>query len=219
MPTAPVSSCMSRQQNASTILRWTPPTTHFAHHTSPDHTTHHQHYLYLTSRHNPTGPAKIGQMSAQAVTGCAIKKGENDPAIKPDTEYPTWLFELMNPEPSLAELERAYAAEGLTLEQVRAGRGLIGFNVGSGVDAAAADGNRGSSVCVCDAAYGADSACTLTRNCSSACVCLTDGLALLLFVVCCCCSTRLPPRPQMRRLYRYKNKLRISENNAQRAKS
>jgi len=57
-------------------------------------------------------------MSAQAVTGCAIKKGENDPPIKADSEYPTWLFELLTPEATVAELERLYCTEGLTLPEV-----------------------------------------------------------------------------------------------------
>jgi hypothetical protein len=57
-------------------------------------------------------------MSSEVVTGCAIKKGENDPAIKPDMEYPAWLFELMQPEASLQELERVYKAEGLALNEV-----------------------------------------------------------------------------------------------------
>lgn len=65
------------------------------------------------------GPAKIGQMSAQAVTGCAIKKGENDPPIKADSEYPTWLFELLTPEATVAELERLYCTEGLTLPEMK----------------------------------------------------------------------------------------------------
>jgi hypothetical protein len=57
-------------------------------------------------------------MSAEAVTGCAIKKGESDPAIKPDTEYPPWLFELIKPDVSMMELERMYASEGLALQDV-----------------------------------------------------------------------------------------------------
>lgn len=71
--------------------------------------------------HDPpaAGPAAIGKMSSEVVTGCAIKKGESDPAIKPDTEYPAWLFELMQPAASLAELERVYKAEGLALNGVR----------------------------------------------------------------------------------------------------
>lgn len=67
------------------------------------------------------GPAKTGQLSSEVVTGCAIKKGESDPVIMPDAEYPAWLFELMTPEPTVAELERMYASEGLTLPQVGAG--------------------------------------------------------------------------------------------------
>lgn len=57
-------------------------------------------------------------MSSEVVTGCAIKKGENDPPIKPDSEYPAWLFQLITPEASVAELERAYKTEGLALNEV-----------------------------------------------------------------------------------------------------
>jgi len=35
------------------------------------------------------------------------------------SEYPEWLFKLMIPDPSVAELERMYATEGLDLAQVR----------------------------------------------------------------------------------------------------
>jgi large subunit ribosomal protein L54 len=71
------------------------------------------------------GPAKTGSLSAEVVTGVAIRKGESDPPILPDSEYPAWLFELMKPEPSVAELERMYKAEGLELHQVRAGGSLL----------------------------------------------------------------------------------------------
>jgi hypothetical protein len=57
-------------------------------------------------------------MSAEAVTGVAIKKGESDPAIKPDDQYPAWLFSMIQPEASVMELERMYATEGLALHEV-----------------------------------------------------------------------------------------------------
>jgi hypothetical protein len=57
-------------------------------------------------------------MSAEAVTGAAIKKGETDPALKPDDQYPTWLFSMIQPEASVMELERMYATEGLALHEV-----------------------------------------------------------------------------------------------------
>jgi hypothetical protein len=75
--------------------------------------------MHITCNTPPAaGPAAIGKMSSEVVTGCAIKKGENDPAIKPDAEYPAWLFQLMQPEASLAELERVYKADGLALDEV-----------------------------------------------------------------------------------------------------
>eukprot|EP00879_Flechtneria_rotunda_P008820 GHRR01009238.1.p1 GENE.GHRR01009238.1~~GHRR01009238.1.p1 ORF type:complete len:124 (+),score=33.20 GHRR01009238.1:53-424(+) len=65
------------------------------------------------------GPAKIGQMSSEVVAGCAIRKGESDPPIKPDSAYPAWLFDMLKPEPTVAELERMYATEGLELPQLK----------------------------------------------------------------------------------------------------
>ncbi|KAF8060090.1 hypothetical protein HT031_005029 [Scenedesmus sp. PABB004] len=65
------------------------------------------------------GPARVGGLSPGAATGVAIRKGEADPPILPDAEYPDWLFKLLQPEPTVAELERAYAAEGLPLPQLK----------------------------------------------------------------------------------------------------
>eukprot|EP00775_Hariotina_reticulata_P009655 gene9655-9815_t len=65
------------------------------------------------------GPAKTGQLSTESVTGLAIKKGEQDPKVLPDSEYPQWLFHMIVPDPSVAELERVYAAEGLNLAQAQ----------------------------------------------------------------------------------------------------
>ncbi|KIY94463.1 hypothetical protein MNEG_13499 [Monoraphidium neglectum] len=65
------------------------------------------------------GPAKVGELSATAATGVAIRKGESDPPILPDDQYPDWLFGLMTPEPSTAELQRLYEQDGLTLPQMK----------------------------------------------------------------------------------------------------
>lgn len=68
----------------------------------------------------------MGELSSKVATGVAIRKGEADPPILPDDQYPPWLFELMAPEPSTAELQRLYEQDGLTLGQVRLrGRGAI----------------------------------------------------------------------------------------------
>lgn len=65
------------------------------------------------------GPAKIGDLSKTHATGVAIRKGESDPPILPDDQYPPWLFDLMTPEPTTAELQRLYDQDGLTLEQMK----------------------------------------------------------------------------------------------------
>ena len=40
--------------------------------------------------------------------GLNIMKGGADPEIKPDSEYPDWVFELHKPKPTLAELQARY---------------------------------------------------------------------------------------------------------------
>lgn len=52
-------------------------------------------------------------------TGVAIRKGESDPKLLPDDQYPPWLFELLTPEPSTAELQRQYEQDRLTLGQMK----------------------------------------------------------------------------------------------------
>lgn len=65
------------------------------------------------------GPAKIGELSKEVATGVAIRKGESDPKLLPDDQYPPWLFELLTPEPSTAELQRQYEQDRLTLGQMK----------------------------------------------------------------------------------------------------
>uniref|UniRef100_A0A061SFU4 Large ribosomal subunit protein mL54 n=1 Tax=Tetraselmis sp. GSL018 TaxID=582737 RepID=A0A061SFU4_9CHLO len=47
-----------------------------------------------------------GHLSATEVTGCNIFKDGSDPPILPDDQYPSWLWELATPGPTLNELER-----------------------------------------------------------------------------------------------------------------
>jgi large subunit ribosomal protein L54 len=64
----------------------------------------------------------VGELSSKVATGVAIRKGESDPPLLPDDQYPPWLFELMTPEPTTAELQRLYEqgeGEGLTLAQMK----------------------------------------------------------------------------------------------------
>lgn len=48
-----------------------------------------------------------------------MRKGESDPPLLPDDQYPAWLWELATPEPSTAELQRLYEQDGLTLPQMK----------------------------------------------------------------------------------------------------
>ena len=65
------------------------------------------------------GPKKTGELSKDTATGVAILKGQNDPPLKADSEYPAWLFKLLETEATVVELQRAYEGPGLTLSQVR----------------------------------------------------------------------------------------------------
>lgn len=60
----------------------------------------------------------MGELSSQVATGVAIRKGESDPPLLPDDQYPAWLWGLLTPEPTTAELQRMYEAGGLDLPQV-----------------------------------------------------------------------------------------------------
>lgn len=61
----------------------------------------------------------FGSLSSDKATGVALKKGEEDPPILPDDQYPPWLFTLMDPQPTVNELQRVYETEGLNLDQLK----------------------------------------------------------------------------------------------------
>ena len=65
------------------------------------------------------GPPKTGELSTTVATGVALRKGEADPPLKPDADYPPWLFELLTPEPTVQALAREYEKDGLTAPQMR----------------------------------------------------------------------------------------------------
>ena len=84
------------------------------------------------------GPAKTGELTRDVVPGLAVNKGDPEPSLKPDSEYPSWLWTLLGdqaagaeasasaasaslpPTASAAELQRAYdRGAGLSLEQMR----------------------------------------------------------------------------------------------------
>ena len=60
------------------------------------------------------GGAKVAESAAAAndlesvVRGLNILKDGQDPVVKPDSEYPDWVFELHKPLPSLEELSDKY---------------------------------------------------------------------------------------------------------------
>jgi hypothetical protein len=84
----------------------------------------------------PAGPAKVGPLSGEVVTGLSVKKGAADPPLLPDGDYPEWLWGLLDPPPTTAELQRKYEKEGLTLAEVR--RWQCQHGVGSTTQAAGA---------------------------------------------------------------------------------
>ncbi len=46
-------------------------------------------------------------------------KGEQDPKLLPDSEYPAWLFKLLDAAPATGELQKTYEGAGLNMLQVR----------------------------------------------------------------------------------------------------
>ena len=61
--------------------------------------------------------AAFASLTNDTVTGLNMLKKGSDPAIKPDTEYPDWLWALAEPEKTLSELRRV-DEESLTLGEV-----------------------------------------------------------------------------------------------------
>ncbi|KAL6748483.1 mitochondrial ribosomal protein L37-domain-containing protein [Haematococcus lacustris] len=64
------------------------------------------------------GPRRPGQLSTTKATGCALMKGEEDPPLKPDSEYPDWLWKLLDPQPTGKELFATYQGHGLSMQQL-----------------------------------------------------------------------------------------------------
>ena len=69
----------------------------------------------------------MAELSKEVATGCGLMKGEADPPLKPDSEYPAWLFELLEPRATTRELAKAYNENGLTLTEVRRSRCAAGI--------------------------------------------------------------------------------------------
>eukprot|EP00252_Welwitschia_mirabilis_P006123 TRINITY_DN16856_c0_g1_i1.p1 TRINITY_DN16856_c0_g1~~TRINITY_DN16856_c0_g1_i1.p1 ORF type:complete len:131 (+),score=14.17 TRINITY_DN16856_c0_g1_i1:19-411(+) len=51
-------------------------------------------------------PTLSKEVISKTVVGANINKEGSDPAIKPDSEYPDWLWTLLDKEPSLSSLKR-----------------------------------------------------------------------------------------------------------------
>mmetsp|Transcript_9160 Transcript_9160/g.17212 ORF Transcript_9160/g.17212 Transcript_9160/m.17212 type:complete len:119 (-) Transcript_9160:205-561(-) len=60
------------------------------------------------------GPAKVGNLSKEVATGCGVLKGQADPPIRADSEYPSWLWNLLTVQKGKNELEKLYLEEGLS---------------------------------------------------------------------------------------------------------
>jgi large subunit ribosomal protein L54 len=104
--------CLRGASRACRRLR-IPPTLRARHHHH-----HHTHHPPRKKTHKK-GPPKTGELSTTVATGVALRKGEADPPLKPDADYPPWLFELLTPEPTVQALAREYEKDGLTAPQMR----------------------------------------------------------------------------------------------------
>ena len=58
------------------------------------------------------------EVKASTVVGANIRKDGTDPKILPDSEYPDWLFHLLDKRPALSELRRK-DKEALSYEELK----------------------------------------------------------------------------------------------------
>ncbi|KMT17086.1 hypothetical protein BVRB_2g041400 [Beta vulgaris subsp. vulgaris] len=58
------------------------------------------------------------EVKATTVVGANILKDGTDPKVRPDSEYPDWLFQLLDKRPALSELQRK-EAEDLSVEDLK----------------------------------------------------------------------------------------------------
>ncbi|KAL2939916.1 39S ribosomal protein L54 mitochondrial [Bienertia sinuspersici] len=58
------------------------------------------------------------EVKASTVVGANILKDGTDPKIRPDSEYPDWLWQLLDKRPALSELQRKNA-EDLSIEDLK----------------------------------------------------------------------------------------------------
>ncbi|KAK9825425.1 hypothetical protein WJX81_004741 [Elliptochloris bilobata] len=68
-------------------------------------------------------------MSKDVVTGANYQKAGSDPPLRPDSEYPEWLWDIMKPKEPLFALQRKLGPERdiktLSLKEVRAATAVI----------------------------------------------------------------------------------------------
>lgn len=66
----------------------------------------------------PIGPTVDKEVRAKAVLGANILKEGTDPSIRPDADYPAWLFTLLHRPLPLSELDRRNP-EAMTMSELQ----------------------------------------------------------------------------------------------------
>lgn len=66
-----------------------------------------------------TAPRQVAEVSKSVATGCGVMKGQPDPPLLPDDQYPEWLWTLLKPSPTVKELLAKYESKGLNMYEVR----------------------------------------------------------------------------------------------------
>lgn len=78
--------------------------------------------FHCPHRHHPSlYSSGFGSLSKDTVTGINILKTGQDPLIQPDSEYPDWLWDLTQRDPTIEELLRKHeqTGGGLSAEELK----------------------------------------------------------------------------------------------------